>query len=97
MPYIKQEKREEVDTQLGYLIDAIVDASARDVLALPGILNYCITRMIKTTYKVVTNKEKLSYADHNSAVGMLECAKQEFYRRNTAPYEDEKVVENGDV
>jgi hypothetical protein len=28
---------------------------------------------------------------------MLECAKQEFYRRNTAPYEDEKVLENGDV
>lgn len=97
MPYITNEKREQVNTQLGYLIDAAVDASNGDVSVLPGILNYCITVLIKTTYRAVTGKQKLSYADHNSAVGMLECAKQEFYRRNTAPYEDEKVLENGDV
>lgn len=97
MPYITNEKREQVNTQLGYLIDAVVDASNKDASALPGILNYCITVMIKATYHAVTGKKKLSYADHNSAMGMLECAKQEFYRRNTAPYEDEKVVENGDV
>lgn len=97
MPYITNEKREQVNTQLGYLIDAVVDASNADVSVLPGILNYCITVMIKATYHTVTGKKKLSYADHNSAVGMLECAKQEFYRRNTAPYEDEKVIENGDV
>ena len=97
MPYIVKEKREQVDTQLGYLIDAITETSRGDVSALPGILNYCITVLIKSTYRLVTGKAKLSYADHNSAVGMLECAKQEFYRRNTAPYEDEKALENGDV
>jgi len=97
MPYIVKEKREQVDTQLGYLIDAITETSRGDVSILPGILNYCITVLIKSTYRLVTGKAKLSYADHNSAVGMLECAKQEFYRRNTAPYEDEKALENGDV
>lgn len=97
MPYIKDEKRKEVNDQLGYLIDAVVDAAKGDVAALPGILNYCITVLIKTTYKLVTKKAVLSYADHNSAVGMLECAKMEFYRRNTAPYEDDKILENGDV
>lgn len=97
MPYIKQEKREVVQQQLSGLVDAIVEASSGDVSALPGILNYCITRLIKSTYHLVTNKSVLSYADHNSAVGMLECAKMEFYRRQTAPYEDEKIVENGDV
>ena len=97
MPYIVKEKREQVDTQLGYLIDAITETSRGDVYILPGILNYCITVLIKSTYRLVTGKAKLSYADHNSAVGMLECAKQEFYRRNTAPYEDEKALENGDV
>lgn len=97
MPYIKDEKRQVVNDQLGYLIDSVVDASDGDISALPGILNYCITVLIKTTYKLVTKKSVLSYADHNSAVGMLECAKMEFYRRNTAPYEDEKIVENGDV
>jgi hypothetical protein len=97
MPYIKQDKREQVQDQLGYLIDAVAVASEGDVQALPGILNYCITVLIKSAYKQVTGKLKLSYSDHNSAVGMLECAKMEFYRRQTAPYEDEKIFENGDV
>lgn len=97
MPYIKSDKRSQVSTQLGYLIDAVVDVSDKDVLALPGILNYCITVLVKTAYQQVTGKAKLSYSDHNSAVGMLECAKLEFYRRQTAPYEDEKIKENGDV
>lgn len=97
MPYIKQDKREQVNTQLGYLIDAITDTANGDVSALPGILNYCVTVMIKSTYRAVTGKKTLSYADHNSAVGMLECCKMELYRRDVAPYEDEKVIENGDV
>lgn len=97
MPYIVKEKRHKVDDDLDHLIDSVVSASDGDISALPGILNYCITVLIKATYHLVSGKEKLSYADHNSAVGMLECAKQEFYRRNTAPYEDEKVIENGDV
>lgn len=97
MPYIKNEKRNEVDNQLSNLIDSVAESSSGDILALPGILNYCITSLIKETYRIVSGKVKLSYSDHNSAVGMLECAKQEFYRRNTAPYEDEKILENGDV
>lgn len=97
MPYIINEKRKQVDAQLGHLIDAVVEASENNVQVLPGILNYCITKMLKATYFMVTRKTKLSYADHNSVVGVLECAKQEFYRRSTAPYEDEKIVENGDV
>lgn len=97
MPYITQDKRQSVESHLGNLIDSVVDTSNGDISALPGILNYCITVLIKATYKIVSGKQKLSYADHNSAIGMLECAKQEFYRRQTAPYEDEKVIENGDV
>lgn len=97
MPYITKDKRQAVGDQLGYLIDAVVETSNGDISALPGILNYCITVLIKSTYRIVSGKQKLSYADHNSAIGMLECAKQEFYRRNTAPYEDEKAIENGDV
>lgn len=96
MPYIKKEKRVLVDTQLGYLIDAVVEAS-EDKNVLPGILNYCITVLIKNAFRSSTVGGKLSYADHNAVIGVLECAKQEFYRRNTAPYEDEKATENGDV
>jgi hypothetical protein len=97
MPYITEDKRKIVRHALGNLINSVVEASGRDASALPGILNFCITSLIKSTYHLVTNKSVLSYSDHNSAVGMLECAKMEFYRRNTAPYEDQKIIENGDV
>jgi hypothetical protein len=33
----------------------------------------------------------------NEAIGVLECAKLELYRRVAAPYEDEKIAESGDV
>ena len=39
----------------------------------------------------------LNYANVNGLVGVLECAKLELYRRIAAPYEDEKIKENGDV
>ena len=38
-----------------------------------------------------------SYARFNEAIGALECAKLELYRRMVAPYEDRKANENGDV
>ena len=39
----------------------------------------------------------LRYADHNEVVGLLNCVQQEFYRRFTAPYEDLKIEEQGDL
>jgi len=30
-------------------------------------------------------------------MGVLECVKQEFYRRRAVPYEEEKIEENGDI
>jgi len=38
-----------------------------------------------------------SYAELNEVIGVLECAKQELYRRVVAPYEDGKAKINGDV
>jgi hypothetical protein len=40
---------------------------------------------------------RLRYAHLNEAIGVLECAKLELYRRVAAPYEDEKITESGDV
>jgi hypothetical protein len=37
------------------------------------------------------------FADMAQVVAALECAKLEFYRRVVAPYEDKKMIENGDV
>jgi hypothetical protein len=40
---------------------------------------------------------RVRYAHLNEAVGVLECAKLELYRRIAAPYEDDKRSETGDV
>jgi hypothetical protein len=58
-----------------------------------GELNYLITMLVKD---YIERKGK-NYANLNSVVGVLECAKLELYRRVAAPYEDMKCDENGDV
>lgn len=58
-----------------------------------GVLNYIITRVC-LAYIAQQGK---GYRSINDVVGVLECAKLEFYRRLAAPYEDTKIIENGDV
>lgn len=57
-----------------------------------GELNYQITRLLVKWVGFDMNYERL-----NAAVGALECAKLELYRRVAAPYEDKKKRLNGDV
>lgn len=104
MPYIKQEQRMIVETRLQGLVDSIVELVRFETMSvLPGLLNYTITSLIKRVYKQSLQAEtgnenpQMTYSDHNEVVGMLDCAKMEFYRRNTAPYEDVKIQQNGDV
>lgn len=58
-----------------------------------GELNYLITTIIDEYF--LENGGR--YAQVNDIIGALEGAKLEFYRRIVAPYEDEKLDENGDV
>ena len=58
-----------------------------------GELNYIIT---KICLKYLEDNG-LRYQTINDIMGSLEGAKAEFYRRVVAPYEDEKIKENGDV
>lgn len=58
-----------------------------------GDLNYRIT-MLCDEYLVSKGRR---YANMNAIIGALECAKQEFYRRIAAPYENEKIADYGDV
>jgi hypothetical protein len=39
----------------------------------------------------------ISYSKIAIITGVLENVKQEFYRRAAAPYEDKKILQNGDV
>ena len=76
----------------------IVD-SAREQLddgGLPnsaGELNYMISSLIDE----YLHEYGKNYTNINEVIGVLECAKLELYRRVAAPYEDEKIEQNGDV
>lgn len=58
-----------------------------------GELNYEITKLLNA---YVTHKQP-RYQTFNDAMGALEGAKLEFYRRVVAPYENQKAHENGDL
>jgi hypothetical protein len=57
-----------------------------------GELNYAITRLV-----VAYLGHEPGYRQINAAIGVLECAKLELYRRVAAPYETAKCEGNGDV
>ena len=59
-----------------------------------GGLNYAISKLIDG---YLIHKGGIRYDHINEVVGVLECAKLELYRRVAAPYEDQKIEENGDV
>ena len=83
MPYIKQERRKEID------------ANVMMICRNAGELNYKITTLVRTFLTHTAMGE--NYASYNEAIGVLECAKLELYRRKVALYEDKKIIENGDV
>ena len=58
-----------------------------------GELNYLITCLVDE-YIAQHGKK---YTIINEAIGILECAKLELYRRIASPYEDSKIEQNGDV
>jgi hypothetical protein len=81
MPYINPNKRVNLIPELETLP---MDA---------GELNFVFTQVIQQ-YLMLNGK---SYQRINDVLGALEGAKLEFYRRVAAPYEDVKIMENGDV
>jgi len=91
MPYIANEDRPQYEGQLKALAASIREATA-DPTKRAGHLNYAVTRLILDVYG-----RDLRYWQHNEIIGMLECCKQEFYRRQTGPYEDVCIKKNGDV
>ena len=81
MPYIKQDARD----SLGM--------TCQRPPSTAGELNYLITVLAQ---KFIADHGG-NYEAYNAAIGALECAKLELYRRRVCPYEDSKIAENGDV
>jgi hypothetical protein len=93
MPYIRKEPREELDKFLQDLIKKVNGIMTASGSYDAGLLNYVITKILIG----VELDNGVRYARINEVMGILECVKQEFYRRIAGPYEDKKKEENGDV
>jgi hypothetical protein len=86
MPYIKPEGRE-----------ILLNSSLKDLLKNPevlgpGELNFFISTLLWSVFE----KNKC-YQKANELLGVLSAVSLEFYRRKVAPYEDIKILENGDI
>lgn len=87
MPYIKKQEREKWGSIIEDVVGKLKNISDDKI---DGELNYLITSILKKTYSP-------KYFNYNRAIGLIECIKQEFYRKVIADYEDEKEKENGVV
>lgn len=89
MPYIEQSQRR--------LVSLLVDMLANNIELLPelrekrdGVLNFIISRLLYKLYKI-------NYTEINAALGVLDAVSKEYYRRVATPYENSKMIQNGDV
>ena len=81
MPYIQTDIRRN--------FKAVKSLNALD----SGELNYLFTVLIKN----YIDFHGLKYEHFNDVIGALEGAKLEFYHRIVVPYENNKIIDNGDV
>ena len=100
MPYIKEENREVLDRAIGGAVETIksnIEKSFGDNLSdsefmeISGDINYFVSRI---TCQLMGD---VSYKKIAIITGVLENIKQEFYRRVASPYEDMKILQNGDI
>jgi hypothetical protein len=88
MPYIKPKYRPEIDKLVAPLVEHIASLPLEKQ---DGAFNYAVTKLLKGLYNDGT------YFTYNRSAGALSAVSQEWYRRAIAPYEDDKIKENGDV
>lgn len=73
-------------------VDDRLALQSRDARTV-GELNFNITCLLDA----FISQNGLTYTAINNAIGALECAKLELYRRVAVPYEEKKRSENGEV
>lgn len=84
MPYIKPARKEVLEPLVKHLAKNCHDAGD-------------VTYVFYTFAKAVISTMGKNYKNLSGLIGCMDCAKTEFYRRIVAPYEDQKIEENGDV
>lgn len=82
MPYIKEIERPEMDEIINLMVETGVEAK--------GDLNYILFKFAK--YHI-----KPSYNNYKNFLGELNEACAEIRRKILVPYEEKKIIENGDI
>ncbi len=92
MPYIEEDKRRALDPSIETLLDSLrgLQCDDPDGDNLEGNLNYVISSILGRLYNS-------GYGDINAAMGLLASVSAEYYRKQAAPYEDQKSHDNGSV
>jgi hypothetical protein len=88
MPYIGQKKRDEIAPHIKDLLTYIMNTPKLET----GDLNYIITLVIKEFYK-----RKKCYDHASKVTAATTDARDEFKRRVLNSYEDQKIIQNGDL
>lgn len=84
MPYITQNNRDAIDPALNRVAQVTTNG---------GELNYVISTIVATYVR----KNGLRYQNISDVLGALNGAIGEFNRRVVDPYEQQKMLENGDL
>ena len=94
MPYIKEEARAILDDCIEKMVYCITDGnipSDTEFATILGEINYSFSRILSGC------AGKTSYSKVAMITGVLENIKQEYYRRVATKYEEQKIIENGDI
>lgn len=94
MPYINKKNREKYDPLINSLAQILNTRIDNDELS--GELNYVIFRLMGLLCDGESGG-KLGYARMAIVISGISEAQAEFRRKIMAPYEDQKIKENGDV
>jgi hypothetical protein len=95
MPYIKPERRKDLDPAIAALEYALrTDGTAWGTVQniAPGDLNYVISSIVWREFD-----RRPSYTTANELLGVLDAVAREFYRRRVEVYETKKMTEHGDL
>lgn len=108
MPYIKESNRANLDLCIDHILECLrtnvvankdnphsnpykEKLTNEEFLSICGDINYTFSRIISGIMG------DISYPKIAISTGVLENIKQELYRRVASPYEDKKIIENGDI
>ena len=104
MPYIPKESRKLYDEDIDSIVKNL-DANTEGEPHTPwnngyvkGDLNYIFMRIIRQYERLLESKNySCGYQNKSDFVAALRDCADEYVRRFLAPYEDEKIDQNGDI